>query len=33
VKDAATAHGIPVLDAQATLAGHRLCESGSGTLA
>jgi hypothetical protein len=32
VKDAATAHGIPVLDAQATLARHRLCENTVGLL-
>ena len=32
VKDAATVHGLPVLDAQDALAGHRLCESTVGLL-
>jgi hypothetical protein len=32
VKDAATAHGLPVLDAQGALAGHRLCENTVGLL-
>ena len=32
VRNAATAHGIPVFDAQNALAGHRLCESTVGLL-
>jgi hypothetical protein len=32
VKDAATAHGLPVFDAQRALAGHRLCENTVGLL-
>jgi hypothetical protein len=32
VKDAATAHGLPVLDTQGALSGHRLCENTVGLL-
>ena len=32
VRDAAAAHGVPVLDAEAALSGHRLCESTVGLL-
>jgi hypothetical protein len=32
VRDAAAAHGVPVLDAEAALAGHRLCENTVGLL-
>ena len=32
VRAAATAHGMPVLDAEAALSGHRLCENTVGLL-
>jgi hypothetical protein len=32
VRDAATAHGVPVLNAESALAGHRLCENTVGLL-
>jgi GDSL-like Lipase/Acylhydrolase family len=32
IRDAAAAHGVPVLDAESALAGHRLCENTVGLL-